>query len=156
MLHSAELKIADDFKDGDVLSASVFNQIFDTIERVSGTIKDSDLLGVWNCNAISSNSSSGWIQDGFLFKVNDAQVNLSASNSLKSIENPYSISTSNPNPFNWANTSAFTGQYILLNNCEYRICSFCSLGPYFFQPNSLPSPYSNRPLFRHGRLLFLK
>jgi hypothetical protein len=116
MLYSAELKIADDFKDGDVLSASVFNQIFDSIERVSGTIKDSDLLGVWNCNAISSNSSSGWIQDGFFFKVNDAQVNLSASSSSKSLENPYSISTSNPNPFNWANTTAFIGKYVLLNN----------------------------------------
>ena len=116
MLHSAELQIADDFKDGDVLSASVFNQIFDTIERVNGTVKDSDLLGVWNCNAISSNSSSGWTQDGFLFKVNDAQVNLSASSSLKSLENPYSISTSNPNPFNWSNSSAFVGQYVLLNN----------------------------------------
>ena len=116
MLHSAELQIADDFKDGDVLSASVFNQIFDTIERVNGTVKDSDLLGVWNCNAISSNSLSGWTQDGFLFKVNDAQVNLSASSSLKSLENPYSISTSNPNPFNWSNSSAFVGQYVLLNN----------------------------------------
>ena len=116
MLHSAELEIADEFKDGDVLSASVFNQIFDTIERVSGTIKDSDLLGVWNCNAISSNSSSGWTQDGFLFKVNNAQVNLSASSSSKSLENPYSISTSNPNPFSWSNTSAFVGEYVLLNN----------------------------------------
>ena len=116
MLHSAELKIADDFKDGDVLSASVFNQIFDTIERVSGTVKDPDLLGVWNCNAISSNSSSGWIQDGFLFKVNDSQINLSASSSSRSLDNPYSIATSNPNPFNWSNSSAFIGQYVLLNN----------------------------------------
>ncbi len=116
MLHSAELKIADDFKDGDVLSASVFNQIFDTIERVSGTIKDEDLVGVWNCNSISSNSLSGWTQDGFLYKVNDAQLNLSASSSLKSLENPYSISTSNPNPFNWSNSSGFIGQYVLLNN----------------------------------------
>ena len=116
MLHSAELKIADDFKDGDVLSASVFNQIFDTIERVSGTVKDPDLLGVWNCNAISSNSSSGWTQDGFLFKVNDAQINLSASSSSRSLDNPYSISTSSPNPFNWSNSSALIGQYVLLNN----------------------------------------
>jgi len=116
MLHSAELKIADDFKDGDVLSASVFNQIFDTIERVNGTVKDSDLLGVWNCNAISSNSASGWTQDGFLFKVNDAQVNLSASSSSTSLDNPYSISTSNPNPFKWSDSSAFVGEYVLLNN----------------------------------------
>jgi len=116
MLNSAELKIADDFKDGDVLSASVFNQIFDTIERVNGTIKDEDLVGVWNCNAISSNSSSGWTQDGFLYKVNDAQINLSASSSSTSLENPYSISTSNPNPFNWSNSSAFVGKYVLLNN----------------------------------------
>ena len=116
MLHSAELKIADDFKDGDVLSASVFNQIFDTIERVSGTIKDPDLLGVWNCNAISSNSLSGWIQDGFLFKVNDAQINFSSSSSSRSLVNPYSIATSSPNPFNWSNSSSFIGQYVLLNN----------------------------------------
>ena len=31
---------------------------------------------------------------------------------------------------------------------DYRICSFCSPGPYFFQPNSLPGPYSNGPLFK--------
>ena len=39
---------------------------------------------------------------------------------------------------------------------DYRIYSFYSPGPYFFQPNSLPGPYSNGPLFKHGRLLFSK
>ena len=39
---------------------------------------------------------------------------------------------------------------------KYRIYSFCSPGPYFFQPYSLPGPYSNGPLLKHGRLLFSK
>ena len=47
-------------------------------------------------------------------------------------------------------------QNIFITNLIYRICSFCSPGPYFFQPNSLPDPYSNGPLFEHGRLLFSK
>ena len=43
-----------------------------------------------------------------------------------------------------------------LEYLNYRIYSFCSPGPYFFQPYSLPGPYSNGRLFKHGRLLFSK
>ena len=68
-LISAELKIADDFKDGDVLSASVFNQIFNTIEKINGTIADTDLVGTWICSATTTRNSSGWTQDGFLYKL---------------------------------------------------------------------------------------
>lgn len=115
-LISAELKIADDFKDGDVLSASVFNQIFNTIEKINGTIADTDLVGTWICSATTTRNSSGWTQDGFLYKLNDTQVNLIASSSATSLENPYSISTSSPNPFKRTSSSAFTGTYVLYKN----------------------------------------
>ena len=49
--HADDLIIADDFKSGDLVSADTFNQIFDTIEKVNRTIVDSDLVGVWSCNA---------------------------------------------------------------------------------------------------------
>ena len=32
--YADDLKIADDFKSGDVVSAETFNQIFDTIEKI--------------------------------------------------------------------------------------------------------------------------
>ena len=44
--YADDLKVADDFKSGDLVSADTFNQIFDTIEKVNRTIVDSDLVGV--------------------------------------------------------------------------------------------------------------
>ena len=53
-----DLKIADDFKSGDLVSADTFNQIFDTIEKINRTVKDSDLVGVWSCNAMTTRSTT--------------------------------------------------------------------------------------------------
>ena len=38
--YADDLRIADDFKEGDILSAETFNQIFDTIERINRKITD--------------------------------------------------------------------------------------------------------------------
>ena len=50
--YAEDLKVADDFKEGDILSAETFNQIFDTIERINRKITDSDLFGTWSCSAM--------------------------------------------------------------------------------------------------------
>ena len=47
--YADDLKIADDFKSGDLVSADTFNQIFDTIEKINRTVVDTDLVGVWTC-----------------------------------------------------------------------------------------------------------
>ena len=43
-----DLKVADDFESGDLVSADTFNQIFDTLEKINRTVVDTDLVGVWS------------------------------------------------------------------------------------------------------------
>ena len=88
-----DLKIADDFKSGDLVSADTFNQIFDTIEKINRTVKDSDLVGVWSCNAMTTRSTADWTDKGMFYILENAQVNLTASSAETSIESAYSIST---------------------------------------------------------------
>ena len=47
-------KVADEFKQGDVVSAETFNQIFRTIERINKVAQDEDIDGSWICTAIKS------------------------------------------------------------------------------------------------------
>lgn len=112
-----DLKVADDFESGDLVSAETFNQIFDTLEKINRTVKDSDLVGVWSCSAVHISSSldaTGWTQKGFLYELTGAQVNFTASSASTSLESAYSFTTSNPSPFyrRGTNTSE-TGTYIL-------------------------------------------
>ena len=86
LLFSDDLQISEDFKEGDVVSAETFNQIFDVIEKVNRTITDEDLLGTWTCSAVvasdSSRSSSGWADKGFAYILNDSQLNFTSSFAL--------------------------------------------------------------------------
>ena len=111
-----DLKIADDFKAGDLVSADTFNQIFDTIEKINRTVIDTDLVGVWSCNAMTSRNTTGWTSKGLFYILENAQVNLTASSASTSLESPYSISTSSPSPFKRTISSAFSGTYVLYNN----------------------------------------
>ncbi len=112
-----DLKVADDFESGDLVSAETFNQIFDTLEKINRTVVDTDLVGVWSCSAVHISSSldaTGWTQKGFLYELTGAQVNFTASSASTSLESAYSFTTSNPSPFyrRGTNTSE-TGTYIL-------------------------------------------
>ena len=78
-LFSEDLNIADDFQEGDLLSAETFNQIFDTIEKINRTVVDTDLVGVWTCNAMTSRNTTGWTSKGLFYILENAQVNLTAS-----------------------------------------------------------------------------
>ena len=86
LLFSDDLQVSEDFKEGDVVSAETFNQIFDVIEKVNRTITDEDLLGTWTCSAVvasdSSRSSSGWTDKGFAYILNDSQLNFTSSFAL--------------------------------------------------------------------------
>ncbi len=110
-----DLKIADDFKSGDLVSADTFNQIFDTIEKINRTVKDSDLVGVWSCNAMTTRSTTDWTNKGMFYILENAQVNLTASSAETSLESAYSISTSTPSPFK-RQSGSFTGTYVLYKN----------------------------------------
>ena len=114
--YADDLKIAEDFESGDLVSADTFNQIFDTIEKINRTVIDTDLVGVWSCNAMTSRDTSGWTSKGLFYILENAQVNLTASSSATSLESPYSISTSSPSPFKRTLASAFSGTYVLYNN----------------------------------------
>ena len=114
--YADDLKIADDFESGDLVSADTFNQIFDTIERINRTVVDTDLVGVWSCNAMTSRNTSGWTSKGLFYILENAQVNLAASSASTSLESAYTISTSSPSPFKRTLTSAFSGTYVLYNN----------------------------------------
>ena len=114
--YADDLKVADDFKSGDLVSADTFNQIFDTIEKINRTVVDSDLVGVWSCDAMTTRSTSGWTSKSLFYILENSQVNLTASSSATSLESAYTISTSSPSPFKRTLASAFSGTYILYNN----------------------------------------
>ena len=116
--YADDLNVADDFKSGDLVSADTFNQIFDTIEKVNRTIVDSDLVGVWSCNASehSANTASGvtgWTQKGLLWELLGAQINMTASTGPTSRDSAYTISTSAPSPLYTTSSSASSGTYSL-------------------------------------------
>lgn len=124
-ISSEDLKIADDFKEGDILSADNFNQIFDIVEKINRTVKDEDLIGIWNCSSINTGSgsadTSGWTKKGFAYFL-ESQLNFTPSSQVEgtkyievpSIDSPYNFATSNPNPFSRAGSNtAATGTYIL-------------------------------------------
>ena len=114
--YADDLNVADDFKSGDLVSADTFNQIFDTIEKINRTVVDSDLVGVWSCDAMTTRNTTGWTSKSLFYILENAQVNLIASASVTSLESAYTISTSSPSPFKRTLASAFSGTYILYNN----------------------------------------
>ena len=115
--HADDLKVADDFKTGDLVSADTFNQIFDTLESINRSVKDTDLIGVWKCSAIHASGSAwnGWESKGLVYEIKDVQVNFTASSAETSLGEAYNFSTSSPTPF-WRSSdpaSADTGTYQL-------------------------------------------
>lgn len=43
--HADDYVWGEEFKEGDIISAATFNQIFNTLETINRTVKDSDLVG---------------------------------------------------------------------------------------------------------------
>ena len=120
-----DLKIADDFKEGDILSAETFNQIFDTIERINRKITDDDLFGTWTCSAMIKNGGGennlpvGWnTKYDLAHELSGVQVNFTQTVSGTS-PGANAITTSAPNPFFLGSPiqdEALNGNYLLMNN----------------------------------------
>ena len=113
--HADDYVWGEEFKEGDIISAATFNQIFGTLQKLNRTPKDSDLVGTWSCNAITTRNTDGWTNKGAFFQLENAQVTLTSSGSSSSIESPYAISTSAPSPFK-RTSGAFSGVYSLFDN----------------------------------------
>lgn len=109
----------EEFIEGDVISATTFNQIFNTLQKLNRTPVDADLVGTWSCSALhtdfGSSDTTGWTTNNFVYTLTGAQLTMTASTDSTSLVQPYSYSTSAPNPFyrhNTGNPSA-SGSYIL-------------------------------------------
>ena len=119
-----DLKVADDFKSGDLVSADTFNQIFDTLEQINRTVVDADLVGVWSC-AVSEHSAntastvSGWSQKGLIWELAGAQINMTASSGSNSKDAAYTISTGAPSPLYTTSSGASTGTYVLFEGMMF-------------------------------------
>ena len=120
-----KVKVADEFKRGDVISAETFNQIFRTIERINTVIDDDFLEGSWNCVAIETSPDAApldfWtaLAGGILYRLEDAQVNFTKTDGKPTIEAAGSFSTSTPSPivsYNPGEVRDSSGSYALLAN----------------------------------------
>ena len=121
-LISDDLKIADEFKDGDVVSADTFNQIFDTIERINRKITPEDIQGTWRCNSVylsySSSFPADWqnIED-IASELTGSQINFQATLIGTKLGPVGSITTSSPTPlFIELGNTSLNGTWILRNN----------------------------------------
>ncbi|MDA9704723.1 fibronectin type III domain-containing protein [SAR86 cluster bacterium] len=112
-LFSEDLKIADDFQEGDLLSAETFNQIFDTIEKINRTIVTEDLIGTWSCDAMTTRQTDGWADKSLYYLLEDAQVNFAVGSEGTTGINV--LTTSSPSPFK-RQSSSFSGEFSVLNN----------------------------------------
>ena len=112
-LFSEDLKIADDFQEGDLLSAETFNQIFDTIEKINRTIVTEDLIGAWSCDAMTTRQTDGWADKSLYYLLEDAQVNFAIGSGGTTGINV--LTTSSPSPFK-RQSSSFSGEFSVLNN----------------------------------------
>ncbi len=105
----------EEFKEGDTISAAVFNEIFRTIEKINRTVIDTDLIGTWSCDATTTRNTSGYTDKGSFYLLEDAQINFTSSGANTSLDTPYNIQTSSPSPLRRDNT-AFVGTYQLYKN----------------------------------------
>jgi hypothetical protein len=112
-IFSEDLIIADDFQEGDLLSAETFNQIFDTIEKINRTIVTEDLIGTWSCDAMTTRQTAGWADKSLYYLLEDAQVNFALGSGGTTGINV--LSTSSPSPFK-RQSSSFSGEFSVLNN----------------------------------------
>jgi hypothetical protein len=89
-----DLDLGADFSAGDTISASEFNAKFNMLEKTSRLVKDSDLIGTWNCRSVHQRENSPFTQfdGGFLYYL-DGDITFSESNQDPSVTSPKSWSS---------------------------------------------------------------
>ena len=96
--HADDYVWGEEFKEGDVISAATFNQIFNTLQKLNRTPVDADLVGTWSCDAVHSQSgldTTGWTANDFILKLDNAQLTMTASSQSTSLAQSSSFSASN-------------------------------------------------------------
>ena len=118
--HADDYVWGEEFKEGDIISAATFNQIFNTLQKLNRTPVDADLVGTWSCDAVHSQSgldTTGWTANDFILTLDNAQLTMTASSQSTSLAQSYSFSSSNPSPFiRFAANAASSGTYILFSD----------------------------------------
>lgn len=108
---SDNLEIAEDFQEGDVISAETFNQIFDTIEKVNRIIVKDDLYGTWTCDTVKPYGGTGYIEDGILYLLEGSTFKFETG-----IEGTTPVSTLNTSNLNPISNTAYSGYFDVRNN----------------------------------------
>jgi len=117
--HADDYVWGEEFKEGDIISAGTFNQIFGTLQKLNRTPVDADLVGTWSCSSVRSYytgmNTTGWVRTGFIDLLSNAQLTMTASSAATSLESAYSFSTSNPTPLISFNDASYAsaGTYML-------------------------------------------
>lgn len=104
---NADIDIGDDFAPGDLVSAEAFNFKFGKLKQVVGEIKDSDILGTWNCTAyeaapepqdadssfLTENGGNGQVGNGYFYS-NSGTLTFSENDTESSLISPKQWSAS--------------------------------------------------------------
>ena len=123
----ADLDLGDDFSSGATVSAAEFNQKFGKLKKVVGEIKDSDILGVWDCisyketldpqyadgSYLIENGGNGQVGNGYFFS-NSGTITFTESNQQSSLNSPKNFTVSRADVLN--DTGHDEGKYVLLLN----------------------------------------
>ena len=70
-LNADDYEWGEEFREGDIISAATFNEIFNTLQKLNRTPIDADLTGSWVCDAVhyersvSGYDTTGWSVKGF-------------------------------------------------------------------------------------------
>ena len=99
----ADLDIGEDFEAGDLVSAEEFNLKFGKLKKVVGEIKDSDILGVWDCESYKqsinfvdssyeiANGGNGQVGNGYFYS-NSGTITFSELDQESSLNSPKQFS----------------------------------------------------------------
>ena len=95
----ADLDLGEDFVAGEVISAEEFNTKYAKLKKVVGEIKDSDILGVWDCTSFKDstyyidssheveNGGNGQVGDGYFYS-NSGSLTFSELDDESSLNSP--------------------------------------------------------------------
>lgn len=128
----ADLDIGEDFESGDLVIADEFNEKFSKLKKVVGEIKDTDLLGSWDCTTYVSVPNNDGVGSGFtLEQGGNGQIgdgyfySTSGTLTLSEIDTDLSLNS----PKQWTTNSIYilgdprvytdNGSYTLLLNTIY-------------------------------------
>lgn len=124
-ISNADLDIGEDFEAGDLVSAEEFNNKFGKLKKVVGEIKDSDILGVWDCESYKqsvnivdgsyeiANGGNGQVGNGYFYS-NSGTITFSELDQESSLNSPKQFIVSREDVIN--DTGHDEGTYTLLLN----------------------------------------